>query len=111
MGSPPRLRTGSLRSCESRGLCEGRPVMSQDFFVVIEHLRGRVADISYVMLAAARALTKGTGGQVVAVLLGENVQALAARLAADRALSIEHPALAEFPPAAHPQALPPPPKS
>ena len=81
--------------------------MSQDVFVVIEHLRGQVADISYVMLAAARALTKGTGGQVVAVLLGENVQALAARLAADRALSIEHPALAEFTPDAYPKALAP----
>jgi len=44
--------------------------MSQDIYVAIEHLRGQVADISYVMLAAARVLAQGTGGKVVAVFLG-----------------------------------------
>ena len=37
--------------------------MNQDIFVVIEHLRGQVADISYVMLAAARELAQWSGGQ------------------------------------------------
>ena len=41
--------------------------MSQDIFVVIEHLQGQVADISYVMLAAARELAKSAGGNVTAV--------------------------------------------
>ncbi len=70
--------------------------MSADIHVVVEHLRGQVADISYIMLAAARALAQGTGGQVVAVLLGHRVEALAADLAADSVLYVDHPALADF---------------
>lgn len=70
--------------------------MSQDTYVVIEHLRGQVADISYVMLAAARELAQNTGGKVVGVLLGHNSQKLAKNLAADRVLYLDHPILAEF---------------
>ncbi len=70
--------------------------MNQDIFVVIEHLRGMVADISYVMLAAARVLAQGTKGKVVAVLLGNDVDELARDLAADSVLYVEHPALADF---------------
>jgi len=70
--------------------------MSQDIFVLIEHLRGGVADISYVMLAAARTLAQASGGQVVAVLLGKDAQKLAGNLAADKVLYADHPALAEF---------------
>ena len=78
--------------------------MNQDIYVVIEHLRGQVAEISYVMLGAARALAKGLGGNVVAVLLGHNAQGLAGNpssgsgqyLAADKVLSLDHPALADF---------------
>ena len=44
--------------------------MNQDIFVTIEHLRGKVSEISYVMLAAARVLVQETGGQVVAIVLG-----------------------------------------
>ena len=36
--------------------------MNQDIYVVIEHLRGQVAEISFVMLAGARELAKGFGG-------------------------------------------------
>ncbi len=70
--------------------------MSQDIFVLIEHLRGQVADISYVMLAAARQLAQASGGQVVAVLLGKDAQKLAGNFAADKVLYTDHPALAEF---------------
>jgi len=70
--------------------------MNQDIYVVVEHLRGQVADITYVMLAAARVLAKGTGGSVMAVLLGHDAQGLAGDLAADRVLYVDHPALAEF---------------
>lgn len=79
--------------------------MSQDIYVVIEHLRGQVADISYVMLAAARALSKGTGGGAVAVLLGHDAQGLAAGLAADRVLYVDDPALADFTPDAYDKVL------
>lgn len=70
--------------------------MSQDIFVVIEHLQGQVADISYVMLAAARELAQGSGGEVVAVLLGHDSEALANNLAAGRVLYLDHPELREF---------------
>jgi electron transfer flavoprotein alpha subunit len=70
--------------------------MSQDIYVVIEHLRGQVADISYVMLAAARELAQSTGGEVVGVLLGHNGRELAVNLAANRVLYCDHPMLAEF---------------
>lgn len=70
--------------------------MSQDIFVVIEHLRGQVADISYVMLAAARGIASATSGKVVGVLLGHDSESLARDLAADRVLYIEHAAFADF---------------
>jgi electron transfer flavoprotein alpha subunit len=70
--------------------------MNKDIFVVIEHLRGKVTDISYVMLAAGRALAQETGGNVVGVLLGHNAQGLVDNLRADRVLYLDHPALADF---------------
>jgi electron transfer flavoprotein alpha subunit len=70
--------------------------MSQDIYVVIEHLRGQVADISYTMLAAAHELAQSAGGKVVAVLLGHNAKELANNLAADQVLYLDHEALAEF---------------
>lgn len=70
--------------------------MNQDVYVVIEHLRGQVADISYIMLAAAGRLAQVTGGDVVGVLLGHNAQGLANNLAARRVLYVDHPALADF---------------
>jgi len=70
--------------------------MNQDIYVIIEHLQGQVADISYITLAAARNLAQKTGGQVVGVLLGHNAQDLANSLSADSVLYADHPALAEF---------------
>ncbi len=79
--------------------------MNQDIYVIVEHLQGQVADISYIMLAAARELAQSTGGEVVGVLLGHNAQALADNLAADRVLYGDEPALAEFTSDAYVQAL------
>jgi electron transfer flavoprotein alpha subunit len=70
--------------------------MSQDIFVVIEHLRGQVADSSYVMLAGARQLAQSSSGGVAAVLLGQNAQGMAKDLAADKVLYVDHAMLAEF---------------
>ncbi len=80
--------------------------MNQDIFVVIEHLQGQVAEISYTMLAAAREMTGGSGGQVVGVLLGKDTQKLAESLAADKVLYVDHAALAEFNPDAYLAVLP-----
>jgi len=75
--------------------------MNQDIFVAIEHLRGNVADVSYVMLAAARDLVMGTGGKVVAVVLGRAAAGLASNFNADQVLYADHPLLADFNPEAY----------
>jgi electron transfer flavoprotein alpha subunit len=79
--------------------------MDGNIYVVIEHLQGQVSEISYVMLAAGRALASGTGGDLIAILLGHEAQSLAADLAADRVLYMDDPALAEFTPEAYQLAL------
>ena len=81
--------------------------MNQNIYVLVEHFRGQVADISYVMAAAARVLARETGGDVVGVLLGHDAQGLAADLAVDQVLYVDHPALAEFTPDAYRQVLAP----
>lgn len=70
--------------------------MKQDIYVLIEHLQGKVAEISYIMLAAANMLAGELGNSVVAVLLGYNEQTLAKDLAASRILYYDHPDLVHF---------------
>lgn len=70
--------------------------MNQDIYVLIEHLQGQVADISYIMLAAARDLARATGGHVVGILLGKDAQSLASKLAADKVLYADQITLADF---------------
>ncbi len=79
--------------------------MNQDIFVLIEHLQGQVADISYVMLAAGKALTEAAGGKVVAVLLGHPAQELAGDLAAKQVLCLDHASFADFNPDTYRHAL------
>lgn len=79
--------------------------MNNDIYVVIEHLRGEVTEISYVMLVAARQLAEATNGEVIAVLLGSDVETLTSTLAADRVLYLEHENLADFTSAGYEQAL------
>lgn len=70
--------------------------MNQDIFVLVEHLRGQVADITYVALAQAQSLAVETGGKVIAVLFGGNAVELSKNLAADMVLYVESPVLAEY---------------
>jgi electron transfer flavoprotein alpha subunit len=70
--------------------------MNQDIYVLIEHVRGQVADMSYMLLAQARQLARAAGGQVHALLLGHNAASLAQDLAADRVRYVDHPSLADF---------------
>lgn len=79
--------------------------MNEDIFVVIEHLRSQVADISYVMLAAARELAQWSGGQVIAVLMGHNNSSLCSNFASDKVLYLDHPLLADFTSDAYQKAL------
>ena len=75
--------------------------MTSDIYVLIEHLQGKVSDMSYMMLAAGRPLVEASGGSLVAMLFGQDAQRLAADLAADRVLYVDHPALADFSPEAY----------
>jgi len=79
--------------------------MNQDIFVTIEHLRGKVSEISYIMLAAARVLAQITGGKVVAILLGKDAQSLASEFNADTVLYVDHPLLLDFNPEAYQKTL------
>ncbi len=81
--------------------------MSQNVFVIIEHLHGQVADLSYVMLAGARQLSQSLGGNVTAVILGHNAQGISTGLAADAVLYLDSPALEEFTSDAYQRALVP----
>ncbi len=75
--------------------------MTTDIYVLIEHLQGKVSDMSYMMLAAGLPLAEASGGDLVAMLLGQDAQGLASDLGADRVLYVEHPALANFNPDAY----------
>jgi electron transfer flavoprotein alpha subunit len=79
--------------------------MNKDIYVAIEHIRGEVAEISYIMLTAARQLADATGGEVVAVLLGSNVETLAGNLSADKVLYLDHEQLSDFTSDAYTQSL------
>ena len=72
--------------------------MSNNIFVITEHLKGQVDDVSYEMLGKAKELAASYGGQVIAVLLGSGAKSLADDFAADKVLYADHPQLAEFNP-------------
>ncbi len=71
---------------------------ASDVLVLAEVQRGTLADITFELLAAGRALV-AAGGEVVVAVLSENGAAFAPALgAADRILLVDHPALANYAP-------------
>ncbi len=79
--------------------------MSNDVFVLAEHLNGKVSDISFEMIGKAKELAPKFGGKAVAILMGSGVKSLAASLGADSVLYVDDPALAQFNPEAYSSAL------
>ena len=79
--------------------------MTQDIFLLIEHIQGQVSDISYIMTAAASELADKVGGDVVGVLLGNGAENLKEGLALDKVIYCDDPALAEFTSDAYKQTL------
>jgi len=68
--------------------------MSAAILILVEHLKGTMADITFEMLGVGRKIAAAQGGQVHAVLLGKDVTTLAARLgAADSVLLADEPGL------------------
>ncbi|MBI1957848.1 MAG: electron transfer flavoprotein subunit alpha/FixB family protein [Candidatus Rokubacteria bacterium] len=76
--------------------------MSSDIAVVIEHLEGVLAEVSFEMLAKGRELAAAGGGMLWAVLIGHGVTTRAGELgAADGVAVVEHEALAHYTPEAY----------
>lgn len=71
--------------------------MSNNIFVIAEHLNGKVEDITYEMLGKAKEMD----GDVVAVLLGSGAKDLAGDFAADKVIYVDHAELASFSPEAY----------
>jgi len=68
--------------------------MNSGILVLVEHLKGAVADISFEVLGAGRKLADALQAPLYAVVLGRDTTALAARLGiADAVLTVEDPAL------------------
>ena len=80
--------------------------MPNDIFVLVEHIDGKIGEVTYELLGKGKELSAATGGSLVAVLLGSGVKELAAQLgAADNVLVVDHPALAGYTPEAYKRAL------
>ncbi|MCB0644834.1 MAG: hypothetical protein KDC44_24480, partial [Phaeodactylibacter sp.] len=79
--------------------------MSNNIFVIAEHLQGKVEETTYEMLGKAKELAAASGGSVVAVLLGSGAQSLAGDFAADTVLYVDSPELAEYNPEAYCRVL------
>lgn len=79
--------------------------VGKDVMFFVEHLNGKVAEISFEIAGRARALAGETGGRSVAVVLGQGARALAGQVAADVAVCVDRPELAQYNPAAYAAAL------
>jgi electron transfer flavoprotein alpha subunit len=73
--------------------------MSNDIFVITEHIEGTFADISFEMVGKAKELAASWGGQTIAVVLGNGVAA--DLFVSNSTLSINDPNLAHFNPEAY----------
>ncbi len=80
--------------------------MGNDILVLVEHHAGEVHDSAAELLGKARDLAASTGGEAVAVLLHDgSASGIASALPADRVLSVEHAAFAQFLPEAYVLAM------
>ena len=80
--------------------------MSNQIFVIVEHLKGNIDDITFEMLGKGKEIAGTTGGELVAVLLGSGADGLAAQLgAADKVIYVDDANLAEFNPQAYCKAV------
>jgi electron transfer flavoprotein alpha subunit len=80
--------------------------MNKEILVIAEHLKGKLADITFEMLGKGRELADQAGGQVVSLLIGKGVRPLAEQMGvADRVLYLADDRLAEFNPEAYQRAV------
>jgi electron transfer flavoprotein alpha subunit len=80
--------------------------MAHDVFVVVEHLQGKISEVTFELLGKGKELASATGGKLVALLMGGGVKALVGELgAADSVLVVDHPALGHYTPEAFKRTL------
>ncbi len=80
--------------------------MSNQIFVIVEHLKGNIEDITFEMLGKGKEIAGATGGELVAVLLGSGADDLAGQLgAAGKVIYVDDPQLAEYNPQAYCKAV------
>lgn len=73
--------------------------MSKNVFVIAEQRDGKIMKVSYELIGKARELANDLGPDVVAVLMGSGVEAVAGDLAkagADKVIVVDDPMLAEY---------------
>ncbi len=73
--------------------------MSNDVFVIIEHMDGKFSDVSFEMVGKAKELASAFGGQAVAVVVGGGVSSNV--FASDSTIHIDDAALSNFNPEAY----------
>ncbi|MBS1544689.1 MAG: electron transfer flavoprotein subunit alpha/FixB family protein [Bacteroidetes bacterium] len=80
--------------------------MSNNVYVVAEHIKGRFDDITFEMLGKGKEIAGALGGEVVAVLAGSGVKGMASQLGtASKVICIESEALQQFSPLAYAKAV------
>ena len=73
--------------------------MSNDVFVITEHMDGKFSDVSFEMMGKAKELASALGGQAVAVVVGGGVDANV--FASDATIHVDDAALSNFNPEAY----------
>lgn len=77
--------------------------MSNDVFVITEHIDGKFSDVSFEMVGKAKELASALGGQAVAVVVGSGVEANV--FASDSTIQIDDAALSQFNPEAYAKVI------
>jgi len=73
--------------------------MSNNVYVIVEHLRGKLDEVTLEMLGIGKELAGNLGGELTGVLMGHNVKDMAPQLgAADKIICVDDAVLAEFNP-------------
>ena len=73
--------------------------MSNDVFVITEHMDGKFSDVSFEMVGKAKELASALGGQAVAVVVGGGVSSNV--FASDSTIHVDDAALSNFNPEAY----------
>jgi electron transfer flavoprotein alpha subunit len=73
--------------------------MSNDIFVIIEHLDGKFSDVSFEMVGKARELASALGGGAVAIVVGSGIEPNV--FASDSTIHVDDAALGHFNPEAY----------